>query len=148
MTAAARHTLWKDGAFIADPFKEWAEGANPAEARYVHVPLPEFLANRSAFLANPHPLGLLVSPGDKIEEDTLLEHALEAGADDVKRVDDKFEITCDPSFFAEVGTALQAHGIERTPPRVEEVRVRANAAAEHVEPRTFDDLSRRRRRQG
>ncbi|WP_338719817.1 phosphoadenylyl-sulfate reductase [Devosia sp. XK-2] len=68
MTAAARHTLWKDGAFIADPFKAWTEGTDPSEARYVHVPLTEFLANRDAFLANPHPLGLLVSPGENIED--------------------------------------------------------------------------------
>ncbi|HEX3727173.1 MAG TPA: YebC/PmpR family DNA-binding transcriptional regulator, partial [Pirellulales bacterium] len=32
-------------------------------------------------------------------------------ADDVKRADDKFEITCDPSVFAEVGTALSEKGI-------------------------------------
>ncbi|ODT74752.1 MAG: phosphoadenosine phosphosulfate reductase [Pelagibacterium sp. SCN 64-44] len=68
MKAANRHNLWKDGAFIADPFKDWEEGADPAEARYVHVPLPVFLADRAAFLANPHPLGLLVSSGDKIED--------------------------------------------------------------------------------
>lgn len=68
MKAANRHNLFKDGAFIADPFGTWEEGANPSEARYVHVPLPVFLANRDAFLANPHPLGLLVSPGEKIED--------------------------------------------------------------------------------
>lgn len=68
MKAAHRHTLWKDGAFIADPFKAWSEDVNPAEARYVHVPLPVFLADRDAFLANPHPLGLLVSPGEAIED--------------------------------------------------------------------------------
>ena len=67
MTAATRHTLWKDGAFIADPFHEWAEDSDPATASYKHVPLPVFLANRDAFLANPHPLGLLVVPGDRIE---------------------------------------------------------------------------------
>ncbi|WP_082092743.1 phosphoadenylyl-sulfate reductase [Devosia epidermidihirudinis] len=67
MTAATRHTLWKDGAFIADPFHEWAEDSDPATASYKHVPLPVFLANRATFLANPHPLGLLVSPGDNIE---------------------------------------------------------------------------------
>src|SRR5689334_3218259 len=38
--------------------------------------------------------GLFLVAGDKFDEDTLLELALEAGADDVKRVDDKFEITC------------------------------------------------------
>ena len=68
MTAATRHTLWKDGAFIADPFHEWAEDSDPATASYKHVPLPVFLANRDAFLANPHPLGLLVVPGDRIED--------------------------------------------------------------------------------
>ena len=59
--------LFKDGAFIADPFRAWAEGDDAASVRYTHVPLPVFLANREAFLANPHPLGLLVAPADKIE---------------------------------------------------------------------------------
>lgn len=68
MTAATRHTLWKDGAFIADPFHEWAEDSDPATASYKHVPLPVFLANREAFLATQHPLGLLVVPGDRIED--------------------------------------------------------------------------------
>lgn len=31
------------------------------------MPLPVFLENREAILANPHPLGLLVSPGDNVE---------------------------------------------------------------------------------
>jgi len=68
MTASKRHTLWKDGAFIADPFQAWTEETGPATASYTHVPLPVFVANRDAFLANPHPLGLLVSPGERIEE--------------------------------------------------------------------------------
>ena len=56
--------------------------------------------------------GLFVVPSDKIEEDPLLEYALEAGADDVKLVDGNFEVTCDPSLFAQLGTALAAKGIE------------------------------------
>ena len=68
MTAATRHTLWKNGAFIADPFHEWTEDSDPATASYVHVPLTVFVANRQAFLDNPHPLGLLVSPGERIED--------------------------------------------------------------------------------
>ena len=59
--------LWKDGAFIADPWRAWAEGDNAATVRYTHIPLPVFLANREAVLANPHPVGLLVSPGDNVE---------------------------------------------------------------------------------
>lgn len=65
--AQEEYKLFKDGVFIADPFRPWAEGDLPASARYVHVPLPMFLANREAFLDNPHPLGLLVSPGDAVE---------------------------------------------------------------------------------
>ena len=59
--------LYKDGAFIADPFRAWAEGDDPATVRYTHIPLSVFLANRDAVLANPHPNGLLVSPGDRVE---------------------------------------------------------------------------------
>lgn len=55
--------------------------------------------------------GLFLVPADSIDEDTLLEHALEAGADDASHVDDKFEITCDPGVFAEVGSALEQQGI-------------------------------------
>jgi phosphoadenosine phosphosulfate reductase len=60
--------LWKDGAFVADPWRVWTEGDDPATVRYTHIPLPVFLANRDAVLANPHPIGLLVSPGDKVED--------------------------------------------------------------------------------
>ncbi len=60
--------LFKDGKFIADPWRAWAEDDQPANVRYTHVPLPVFLENREAFLANPHPLGLLVNPGDKVED--------------------------------------------------------------------------------
>ena len=66
--AAQDLNLFKDGAFIADPFRPWAEGDDPASVRYTHVPVAVFLANRDAILANPHPLGLLVSPGDKVED--------------------------------------------------------------------------------
>jgi len=56
--------------------------------------------------------GLFLVPGDVIDEDSLLEFALEHGADDVKRVDDKFEISCDPSNFGDLDAALKAKGIQ------------------------------------
>ncbi len=56
--------------------------------------------------------GMFLIPGNVMDEDTLLEFALEHGADDVKRVDDKFEVTCDPSAFGQVDAALRAKGIE------------------------------------
>jgi phosphoadenosine phosphosulfate reductase len=68
MVAVEKHNLYKDGAFIADPFHEWSEADDAATARYTHVPLPVFLEHRETFLANPHPLGLLVSPGERIED--------------------------------------------------------------------------------
>jgi phosphoadenosine phosphosulfate reductase len=65
--AAQEMNLFKDGKFIADPFRAWAEGDDPASVRYTHIPLPVFVENRDAVLANPHPVGLLVSPGDNVE---------------------------------------------------------------------------------
>lgn len=60
-------SLYKNGEFIADPFGPWQDETNAADARYVHVPLDAFVAARKEFLANPHPLGLLVAPGDRID---------------------------------------------------------------------------------
>lgn len=65
---AQEKNLFKDGEFIADPFRAWVEGDDPASVRYTHIPLPVFLENREAVLANPHPVGLLVSPGDRVED--------------------------------------------------------------------------------
>jgi len=66
--AAAEHNLYKDGAFIADPFRAWAEGDDLATVRYTHIPAKLFLENREAVLANPHPNGLLIAPADKVED--------------------------------------------------------------------------------
>jgi phosphoadenosine phosphosulfate reductase len=66
--ANVERNLWKDGAFIADPFHAWAEGDDPASVRYTHIPLKVFLENREAVLGNPHPVGLLIAPGEKIED--------------------------------------------------------------------------------
>jgi YebC/PmpR family DNA-binding regulatory protein len=55
--------------------------------------------------------GLFLVPAEKVDEDRLLELALDAGAGDVKRADDKFEVICDPSLFAQVGAALDQHKI-------------------------------------
>jgi YebC/PmpR family DNA-binding regulatory protein len=46
------------------------------------------------------------------DEDKLLEVALEAGADDVKRDGDQFLITCDPASFAHVQDALAKAGVK------------------------------------
>jgi YebC/PmpR family DNA-binding regulatory protein len=54
--------------------------------------------------------GLFLLPAAGVDEDALMEVALEAGADDVKAVEQKFEITCDPSQFMAVSEALAKAG--------------------------------------
>lgn len=53
------------------------------------------------------PKGVFVIDSKHVDEDRLLEVALEAGAEDVKRVDDVFEVTCDPAQFQNVKKALK-----------------------------------------
>ncbi len=56
--------------------------------------------------------GTFVVAADKADEDTLMEIALEAGADDVANAGEFFEITCEPAAFSTVKDALAAKGIE------------------------------------
>jgi YebC/PmpR family DNA-binding regulatory protein len=56
--------------------------------------------------------GLFLVGCDKTDEDSLMEIALEAGADDVKASGDKFEITCEVSEYQAVSEALAAAKIE------------------------------------
>lgn len=50
--------------------------------------------------------GLVRLPQAGCDEDTLMEVALEAGADDVKLSGDRWEVTCDPAAMAAVVDAL------------------------------------------
>ena len=52
--------------------------------------------------------GMAVIASDQTDEETLLELAMEAGADDVRTEGDKFEVLCDPENFATVQDALKA----------------------------------------
>ena len=54
---------------------------------------------------------VLVSP-DKTDEDSLMEVALEAGADDVRQTDGRFEITCDVDVYSDLTEGLEDAGIE------------------------------------
>ena len=55
--------------------------------------------------------GLFVIEAKTVAEDRLMEVVLEAGADDLQRVDDYFEVTCDPKVFDTVRQALEDHKI-------------------------------------
>jgi len=50
--------------------------------------------------------GLFLVPAEAADEETLMELALEAGADDVKEDAGNFEITCDPTVYHDVAKAL------------------------------------------
>ena len=57
--------------------------------------------------------GLFVIDAAKYpDEDALMTVALDAGADDLRREGDTFEITCDPSNFSAVSAALKEAGVE------------------------------------
>jgi YebC/PmpR family DNA-binding regulatory protein len=55
------------------------------------------------------------------DEDTLMSIALDAGADDMKRVSSSFEITCDPTTFNQVQEALQKRGLTPTVAEISQV---------------------------
>jgi YebC/PmpR family DNA-binding regulatory protein len=56
--------------------------------------------------------GLLVIPADRTDELTLMEMALEAGADDVRRTGDNFEVICDPEVFTAISDTIDSAGIK------------------------------------
>ncbi len=56
--------------------------------------------------------GQIIVDASSIEEDQLMDVALEAGADDMLHDGDQFEILTDPSVFNEVCDAVEAAGIE------------------------------------
>src|SRR5207253_2298909 len=51
--------------------------------------------------------GLFVVEAKHVAEDRLMEVVLEAGADDLTREGDYFEVTCDPKTFEAVRKALE-----------------------------------------
>ncbi|MCS6976274.1 MAG: YebC/PmpR family DNA-binding transcriptional regulator [Gemmatales bacterium] len=52
--------------------------------------------------------GLFAFDANTVDEDRLMEVALEAGADDVRRSGNNFEVTCDPPLFNKVQEAFAA----------------------------------------
>ncbi|HTK92289.1 MAG TPA: YebC/PmpR family DNA-binding transcriptional regulator [Verrucomicrobiae bacterium] len=55
--------------------------------------------------------GLIQVDAERIKEDDLLEKALDAGADDVKKVEKAFEISTAPDEMEAVRSALETHGV-------------------------------------
>jgi len=55
--------------------------------------------------------GLFTFAADKVDEEKLMEVALDIGADDVKQVGNKFEVTCPAESYTHVLDALTAAGL-------------------------------------
>jgi YebC/PmpR family DNA-binding regulatory protein len=56
--------------------------------------------------------GLFLIPAARTSEDRVMEVALEAGADDVQREGEYFEVTCPPENYIGLGEALESAQIE------------------------------------
>ncbi|MEX0613148.1 MAG: YebC/PmpR family DNA-binding transcriptional regulator [Pirellulales bacterium] len=56
--------------------------------------------------------GVLEIPADQTNEESLMDLALEAGADDVRQSGKNFEIVCDPETFTTVCDAVDAAGLK------------------------------------
>ena len=56
--------------------------------------------------------GLFLIASDKVDEEKLMEIAMEAGAEDITSTDDGFEVTCDPDAFSDICDALDAAEIQ------------------------------------
>ena len=70
------------------------------------------LAGAGAVMRSFRRRGLFVVAADGVTEDRLLEVALEAGAEDVAREGDVFEVLCEPSQFGALSDALTAAHIK------------------------------------
>lgn len=51
--------------------------------------------------------GLFMIPQQNMDEETMFEIAIEAGADDVNKVGDAFEVTCSPESYQEVSAKFE-----------------------------------------
>jgi len=56
--------------------------------------------------------GVITILKDKVDEDTLMMVALEAGAEDVTSDDEEYEVITEPSTYEDVKKALEANGIQ------------------------------------
>ena len=54
--------------------------------------------------------GIIIVPKEGTDEDALMEHALEEGAEDIKDEDDVFEVHCKPADFDALSEALRQAG--------------------------------------
>ncbi len=77
---------------------------------------------------------ILIEKTDEIDEDELMETALEAGMEDMKVYEDSFEIITDPDDFMDVKDALAEAGYEFVEADID------NVPASESEPKSEEDI--------
>jgi YebC/PmpR family DNA-binding regulatory protein len=65
--------------------------------------------------------GVFVIPASQTTEDALMNVVLEAGAEDLKRDGDSFEVTCEVTAFNAVQAALEVAGLKPTTAEIQQV---------------------------
>ncbi len=83
-----------------------------SEVRHAFTKHGGNLAGAGAVMRNFKRRGYFTVPAASVEEDRLLEIALDAGAEDVQRDGDLFEVTCEPAQYGAVSEALSAAGLK------------------------------------
>ena len=82
-----------------------------AEIRHIFTKQGTGFAAQGSVSRNFERKGQIFVKADSVNEDTLMDTVLEAGAEDMRRDGEMFEIVTDPSAFSEVMEALEKNGI-------------------------------------
>ena len=98
-----------------------------AEVRHIFSKRGGSLAKSGAVSYQFEAKGLFAFEKEGLEEEQLMEIALEAGADDVKEEEDVFEVTCDLIDFSTVSEAFETAGL--TPVSAEVTKIATNTIA-------------------
>ncbi|MDD5923108.1 MAG: YebC/PmpR family DNA-binding transcriptional regulator [Eubacteriales bacterium] len=64
---------------------------------------------------------IIIEKTDDMDEDQVMEDALEAGADDIITNEDNFEVQCDPSVYGDVDGALRKAGYNIVESEIEQI---------------------------
>ena len=83
-----------------------------AEIRHIFSKNGSSFAQQGSVSRNFERKGQIIVNGEGVEEDSLMDIVLEAGADDMVSEEGQFEILTDPKVFNDVCDALDAAGIE------------------------------------
>jgi len=83
-----------------------------AEVRHLFSKYNGSLAENGAVSWMFHEKGIITFNSEGLDEDTLMEHVLESGAEDMNTEDDTYEVSCSIKDFTDVVAYFDEHGIK------------------------------------